>query len=343
MIKKLFWVGMFSLLLAAAQISCKSSLLKNLNETGFEGTHDMIIRNNELWAATIDGVERLNLITGENRRYTSNDGLADNAVLTEVQDNLGNLWFGTANGISCFDGKQWKTYTKKDGLSEDVFSTSAKDKKGNLWFGVNIHSRDGIDAYPAGVSMYDGKDWKIISTKDGLPSNDVSIIFVDNQGNIWFVTGEGLSRFDGKELYTFSEKDGLAMAITSGGHRYFGASMIGQDHQGTIWIDTSSGLLAYYDDAFHPIIPDPTSKFRYFDGFLEDSGGLDWFTFDNGYIDQYDGSSWHCISDFKVGNAAVYARQRKLIQDVQGNIYLCGDEGIWTYNGFSWSRLRVNN
>ena len=36
--------------------------------------------------------------------YSSSDGLIDNSVLCATVDNNNNMWFGTQNGISKFDG-----------------------------------------------------------------------------------------------------------------------------------------------------------------------------------------------------------------------------------------------
>jgi ligand-binding sensor domain-containing protein len=44
-------------------------------------------------------------------------------VSTEVyaicEDRYGNLWFGTRNGVSRYDGFGWRTYSEDDGLVDD--------------------------------------------------------------------------------------------------------------------------------------------------------------------------------------------------------------------------------
>ena len=39
--------------------------------------------------------------------YTEKDGMSSNFVYCILEDNEGILWFGTADGISCFDGKKF--------------------------------------------------------------------------------------------------------------------------------------------------------------------------------------------------------------------------------------------
>jgi ligand-binding sensor domain-containing protein len=62
-----------------------------------------------------------------------------------------------------------------------------QDKKENYWFGSNGN----------GVFHYDGKQLKLITTKDGLISNTIRAIKEDHLGNIFIGTPKGVSKFDG--------------------------------------------------------------------------------------------------------------------------------------------------
>lgn len=37
-------------------------------------------------------------------------GLSNSAVLCLFQDNEGLMWFGTYDGVNCYDGKAWKCF-----------------------------------------------------------------------------------------------------------------------------------------------------------------------------------------------------------------------------------------
>ena len=52
-------------------------------------------------------------------RYDTRDGLAASVVYDAVQDKEGFMWFATENGLSRFDGKNFKTFTTRDGLSDN--------------------------------------------------------------------------------------------------------------------------------------------------------------------------------------------------------------------------------
>jgi ligand-binding sensor domain-containing protein len=63
------------------------------------------------------------------RVYTTADGLARDSVSSIRRDSRGYLWFGTAEGLSIFDGYQFTNYTTADGLPNravtDVLETRA--------------------------------------------------------------------------------------------------------------------------------------------------------------------------------------------------------------------------
>jgi len=67
--------------------------------------------------------------------YTIKDGLAGNTVYGVAQDKDGFMFFATENGLSRFDGKEWKTFTVKDGLPDNEILTIYADSKGRVWMG----------------------------------------------------------------------------------------------------------------------------------------------------------------------------------------------------------------
>lgn len=80
--------------------------------------------------------------------YTNKDGLAGNTVYGVAQDKDGYMFFATENGLSRFDGKEWKTFTVKDGLPDNEVLSIYCDKLNRLWiFTFNnkaCYLRDGI-------------------------------------------------------------------------------------------------------------------------------------------------------------------------------------------------------
>lgn len=82
-----------------------------------------------LWVGTEGG--GLILFDGVNgkiiSRYSDADGLCNNAVLNILEDEKGQLWMSTFNGLSRFDParKEFKNFYQSDGLQSSQFSYSA--------------------------------------------------------------------------------------------------------------------------------------------------------------------------------------------------------------------------
>lgn len=59
-----------------------------------------------LFVLTLQASERLNF-----RTFDVKSGIADNYVQSILCDRYGFMWFSTLNGLSRYDGYQFKTYT----------------------------------------------------------------------------------------------------------------------------------------------------------------------------------------------------------------------------------------
>ncbi|WP_317899821.1 sensor histidine kinase [Aurantibacillus circumpalustris] len=67
------------------------------------------------------------------RHFTVQDGLPSNEAYFGYQDKAGYIWICTDNGVSRFDGIQFKNYNSADGLRSNTIFGCKEDKKGNLW------------------------------------------------------------------------------------------------------------------------------------------------------------------------------------------------------------------
>lgn len=77
-------------------------------------------------------------------------GLSQSSVLSITQDKLGNLWFGTQNGLNCYDGYEftvYKTdYSDPTSLPSGFVGALFTDDNGRVWVGTS-----------AGLSRFDAK------------------------------------------------------------------------------------------------------------------------------------------------------------------------------------------
>lgn len=65
--------------------------------------------------------------------YTTQDGLPSNSIYKSILDNNGFLWIATDNGISKFDGKNFKTYTTIHGLPDNEITDIFIDSSNRIW------------------------------------------------------------------------------------------------------------------------------------------------------------------------------------------------------------------
>ena len=82
------------------------------------------------WFATQEG-SRYDWVT-----YWKEDGLSDDRVVLILEDQAGELWFATHNGLSRYDGIVWRTYHEQEGLLDNRVPSIIQDKKGAYWIGA---------------------------------------------------------------------------------------------------------------------------------------------------------------------------------------------------------------
>ena len=204
-------------------------------------------RDGNLWFGTYGGASRFD--GQEWKTISTADGLPGNQVRAVLQDREGRMWFGTRKGASCFngrewshfafDGREWGSYTAADTLRSVIWVDSILERAGddNLWFGTTDGS----------ISRYDGKEWEIFTTTDGLPESRALSMTEDRSGQLWIGThGGGIVRFDDTLFQTLQKADRLA---------HNAVQQIVQDHSGDIWIATEGGVTRYRPHSQSPESP----------------------------------------------------------------------------------------
>jgi ligand-binding sensor domain-containing protein len=105
-------------------------------------------------------------------------------------DPNGHLLIGTFTGVSLFDGQKAVTLVDflKDGYNDARLTTLASSADGEVWIGTD----KGL--------LYGSPDmgWNMMTTANGLLSNYISALLVDQYGAVW--VGAGGSNLDGGGL-----------------------------------------------------------------------------------------------------------------------------------------------
>jgi len=187
-------------------------------------------------------------------------------------DSRGDVWFSDrGEGVTRFDGKDWRMFTVEDGLAKGGVNAIFEDKDGILWFGSNLGGMtcfDGTDftaftigeyesivprptimgimqdslgdiwaaSNGGGVARFDGNSWQVFRSEDSLPSDNAQHLFLDQNGYPGVITVEGVGLFDGSIWQVMSATDGLpegrVRTVTS-------------DENGNLWFGAEGGV-SYY-------------------------------------------------------------------------------------------------
>ena len=218
------------------------------------------------------------------KTFTDAEGLASNTVLTVFEDSRGNIWFGTTDGLTRYDGKNFQTFTTEDGLVRNTIGLIFEDQNGMLWFADGVLSSFLERGKPIdmswmetplseldltlhneppegtarriplkGVSRYDGKAFKIFTTADGLADDTIQDIFQDKAGTLWFATWSGVSQYNGEEFNNIVVNGPMGMEVLPDWWDEIKA--IAQDTTGNVWFGSTAGV-TYYNLQ--------TTRFRHF-------------------------------------------------------------------------------
>ena len=123
------------------------------------------------------------------RSLSSSEGLAAPYVYSIIQDTKGYLWIGTADGLSLYNGFEFKTFTTLDSLA-DNFITSAIDDGSCLWFG----HRNGR------ITWFDGEKFHPVNY-NGRQLSSITHFSKNPDGHIWVSTiSDGLFRLEKGEI-----------------------------------------------------------------------------------------------------------------------------------------------
>jgi len=142
-----------------------------------------IDRGGALWLGSNGGLLKCSYDSREKKlsyqRYTTKEGMGNNNIRSLVEDQFGNFWVGTEEGVSCINRQTplIKTYMFSTNLSSNTYSDGAVQAMpdGRLFFGTvngmmilrphednhsinNSNKTDITDLFIDGVSIYDLRD-----------------------------------------------------------------------------------------------------------------------------------------------------------------------------------------
>ena len=169
------------------------------------------------------------------RRVDYQQGLSNSAVLCLFQDNTGLMWFGTYDGVNCYDGRSMEVFrsdfSAPKALSNNVIHSIQQADNNCLWvsthLGINRLSQDTRQV----VGYYDFADDYYLHS--------------NSKGNTWVVSHDGIFYYN-TSCKRFMQVQNLKVSIEDMDKRAFVTD------DGVLWIfpQHTGELLQVSQDAF---------------------------------------------------------------------------------------------
>lgn len=166
------------------------------------------------------------------RHYRNDNGLSNNTVMAVIQDQRGFIWFGTKEGLTRFDGYQFKVFLHNPSVSNcllnNYVTSISEDRDGWIWIGT----AEGLCYYKP------ENDYFGTILSENLKIGELVFdVKADKNNCIWIATNSGLSRYDKK----------IKKLSFYPSNKYFATRSIYQTNSGDIWFTATDGSLYRYD------------------------------------------------------------------------------------------------
>jgi signal transduction histidine kinase/ligand-binding sensor domain-containing protein len=159
------------------------------------------------------------------------------------EDHVGRVWFGTLNGLSCYE-KGTLTKTSMPWYSDEYEVVAiVADRRDRLWVGTK------------GAGVFCLNDGQITSytVTNGLLSNLAWSLYVDADDTLWIGTADGgLSRVRDGKIANFAPRDGLADHTVC---------HITEDAQRRLWFSSPHGVFYVEKEALETFARGETKSF----------------------------------------------------------------------------------
>jgi ligand-binding sensor domain-containing protein len=220
-----------------------------------------------------------------------------NEVWSIMQLKSGSLWFGTTNGLYCYDGRKFTRLlddvllVNSENLRLKNIQCMLEDRNGIIWLGSGLGETEGL-------CRFDGKSITTVKPKiDGW----IRHILQDKTGAIWLSTrSQGIWRDNGDGFAKVAIQDAVATNLLQAnlgmiedgkGNLWFG----GSEASGTV--RTTCGIWRYDGMNFQNFtIKDGLSEYSVFSMF-EDSAGHIWIGTRNTGLLRFDGKRFETLSE----------------------------------------------
>ena len=175
--------------------------------------------------------------------WQTEQGLPQNSVNAILQDRKGYLWIGTFGGLARFDGDRFTVFSPADtrGFGSARILHVAESRSGDLWIGT---VDGGLTRLHDGVAV-------TYTQRDGLPSDFVSSIREDNEGNLWINTARGTARPVGSRFQAYPAHRGKQVT-----------EWLRQERNGAMWFRSDTAVMRFGADGSIASMPNGSDVWR---------------------------------------------------------------------------------
>lgn len=288
-----------------------------------------------IWIGTYSGISRFN--PNSNFTYLKTDPLSEQGLSSSmvhgIYENNDILWIGTSEaGLNAIDMNSRKVYLLNYENSS-LADNSIEDVTGYDHI-VYVGTNDGLNIFDDTSLVRNSPLSETYTTDDGLPSNKIRSLFVDDKNYLWIGTNKGLAIFNPKtkqitNLNYILEKAGVPNAFIrsifqdSKGEYYIGCFL----ENGLIRINPKTNKITLYKSDENNESSISSNSIR---DIKEDKLGNILIATSNGFniLDKKTNTFTHFTEREGLANNTVYG----ILIDERNNIWMSTNHGISKFN-----------
>jgi ligand-binding sensor domain-containing protein len=264
--------------------------------------------------------------------------IAGNIVKAVFIDENGIKWFGTENGVSCYDGENWVTYTIEDYLVNNSVNDIAFQLSHygpEIWLATNAGASVfaiELDAVTAATSY--------TSANSGLTGDTVRTIALDTANTRWFGTNGGITVFAGN-IWENTDNGGVLtnnpihdIAIDPFGHAF--VTLKGKGVAVMEYIDAFS-TVTYYEIPWSPL---PSANVL---SVYVDENGYQWYGTDSGVAYHYSIEAKQSWYQYNTDDGLINNTVISIQGDGSGNTWFGTPSGVSKFDGINWINYTVDD
>lgn len=157
--------------------------------------------------------------------FKNNKSFPNEIVNSFTSDRHGNIWYASKQEFGKFNGTTWENYPANFMIYDLKF-----DLNDNLWLGFTTIG--------SGIGLWDGINVREFYEETGFIDDITTCLTLDNNGNIWAGTKNGVARFNENSWQKYDENNNLPSNSIN---------CILTDKTGNIWVGTDNGVSLYKD------------------------------------------------------------------------------------------------